>query len=404
MAGVLQDGNNASHSLFSLPRHTDFTKVADVNPFGLLARLRFFVFLTLMGAAAGLAQAPVQKHPKRVENVILVMTDGLRWQELFRGADASLLTKENYWNGRDPALLRRQFLADTAEERRTRLMPFFWSHFTKEGTIFGDQDTGSTASVTNGFNFSYPGYSETLTGHGDPRIDSNDNKPNPNRTVLEWLNTRPGLRGSVAAFGAWEVISGIVNAQRCGFTVNTSYAPLELSPSTPALDAINLQKQYAPRVWDDESFDAPTFYTALEYLRAKQPHVMFLSLGETDDWAHGKNYGEYLLSANRVDCYLQTLWQTLQSMPQYRDKTAILFTTDHGRGAIGDTWTSHGQKLPESKNIFVAVSAPGLPVRGVLAHVPEITQSQIAATVASLLGEDWNAEESRAGRPLPLRP
>ncbi|GAA3750987.1 alkaline phosphatase family protein [Terriglobus aquaticus] len=332
------------------------------------------------------------------------MTDGLRWQELFRGADASLLTKENYWDGRDPAPLQQRFLAPTAGERRAKLMPFFWSLFAKEGVVFGDQDAGSTASVTNGFNFSYPGYSETLTGHGDPRIDSNDNKPNPNRTVLEWLNTQPRLHNSVAAFGAWEVISGVVNARRCGFTVNTSYAPLQLSPSTPVLDAINLQKQYAPHVWDDESFDAPTFFTALEYLRVKRPHVLFLSLGETDDWAHGKNYGEYLLSANRVDTYLETLWTTLQAMPQYRDNTAILFTTDHGRGATGDGWTSHGQKLPESKNIFIAVMAPGLPARGVLTQVPAVTQSQIAATMSRFLGQDWNAAEKQAGKPLPLWP
>ncbi|MGI8992391.1 MAG: hypothetical protein ACR2I2_22775, partial [Bryobacteraceae bacterium] len=41
--------------------------------------------------------------------------------------------------------------------------------------------------VTNGLNFSYPGYSETLCGFADPRIKSNDKVPNPNVTVLEWL-------------------------------------------------------------------------------------------------------------------------------------------------------------------------------------------------------------------------
>ena len=38
----------------------------------------------------------------------------------------------------------------------------------------------------------------------DPRIDSNDKIPNPNITVLEWLNTLPAYRGRVAAFGAWD--------------------------------------------------------------------------------------------------------------------------------------------------------------------------------------------------------
>ena len=116
------------------------------------------------------------------------------------------------------------------EERRARLFPFLWGTLVPQGEIYGDLDAGSDAHVTNGFNFSYPGYSETLTGHGDPRIHSNDNMPNPNTTVLEFLEHQPGFEGRVAAFGAWEVIAGIVNAGRCGFPVNVAYDSLRLSP------------------------------------------------------------------------------------------------------------------------------------------------------------------------------
>ncbi len=371
------------------PVHTSFRFLA-----------RVLLVAVVAGSGASARSPTATPSPRPIRNVILVMTDGLRWQELFRGADSTLLTKENYWEGRDPAPLRTRFLAGTAEERRQHLMPFVWQHFVQDGLIYGDQDAGSTASVTNGFNFSYPGYSETLTGYGDPRINSNENRPNPNVTVLEWLNKQPGLQGSVAAFGAWSVISGVVNAERCGFPVNTGYDPLLLPQSTPSLDLLNATKRDSPRVWDDESFDAPTFYTALEYLKLKHPHVMFLSLGETDDWAHGKNYGEYLLSANRVDADLKMLWDTLQSMPEYRDSTALIFTTDHGRGAVGDTWTSHGQKLPDSKNIFIAVSAPGLKPQGILEHTAPVTQSQIASTIAGFLGQDWKQAEPRAGGSL----
>ena len=55
-----------------------------------------------------------------------------------------------------------------AEERRERLMPFLWKTVIPQGQMYGDRDAHSDASVTNGFNFSYPGYNETLTGHGDP--------------------------------------------------------------------------------------------------------------------------------------------------------------------------------------------------------------------------------------------
>lgn len=335
------------------------------------------------------------------QNVILVMTDGLRWQEVFRGADESLLTPKRFYDGRSVDALKSRYLASTPEERRNRLMPFLWGTLIPQGQIFGDQDEGSVASVTNGFNFSYPGYSETLTGHADSRIDSNDNRPNPNQTVLEWINKQSGFSARVAAFGAWETIAYIVNQDRCGFPVNASYAPLKITPTTPALDLLNGLKADSPRVWDDEVFDAPTFYTALEYIKLRKPRVLFLSLGETDDWAHGNNYGEYLEAAHRVDTYLDRLWTTLQSMPEYRGNTTLIFTTDHGRGTgtgpdDGGSWESHGKKIPDSRNIFIALLGRGVPSAGIRQNVAPVTQSQVAATLAAFAGLDWNSAEPKA--------
>lgn len=341
-------------------------------------------------------QAPAQ-------NVVLVMTDGFRWQEMFRGADAALLTAKSNWDGRSVDDLRKRYLADTPEQRRKLLLPFVWSTLVPQGVIFGDRDAGGSASVSNGLNFSYPGYSETLTGHPDPRVRSNDNVPNPSVTVFEWLNTRPGFQGKVAAFGAWEVFDGIFNKGRCGFPVNAGYAPLIVEPSTPAIDAVNQVKETAPHVWDDEVFDGPEFLLAREYLRTKHPRVLFLSLGETDDWAHSGNYGEYLESAHRADAYLKELWELLQSMPEYRGNTALLFTTDHGRGSAGTAdpkdWQSHGEKIADSRFIWFAGMGPGLPASGV-SLASGILQNQFAATLAKLLGENWNAAEPKAGKPL----
>jgi Type I phosphodiesterase / nucleotide pyrophosphatase len=333
-------------------------------------------------------------------HVILVMTDGLRWQEVFRGADASLLVPKRYYAGRSVKELQEKYLAATAEERRERLMPFLWKTVIPQGQMYGDRDQHSDASVTNGFNFSYPGYNETLTGHPDPRVNSNDNVPNPNVTVLEWLNKQAGLQGQVAAFGAWNVIAAIVNAGRCGFTVDAGYAPLMMTPMTPRLELLNAWKAETPQVWDGEPFDAPTFNTAMEYIREKKPRVLFLSLGETDEWAHAGNYGEYLNAAHRVDGYLERLWTALQAMPEYRGNTTLIFMPDHGRGSGPEDWTSHGQKIPDSKYIFMGFMGPKTPALGNRANVPAVTQSQVAATLGKFLGLDWNAEEPKAGVPV----
>ena len=367
------------------------------------ALLRFCRFLLIwLCVASAFPSLHAQAGTPPARNVVLVMTDGLRWQELTRGADESLLTAQRPDASRDVEALKQRFVAPSAEERRRKLMPFIWSTLIPQGQLFGDRDAGSDAIVTNGFNFSYPGYSETLTGHGDPRIHSNDNVANPNVTVLEWLNRQSGFEHKVAAFGAWEVIAGIVNADRCGCVVNAGYDPFLMTPMTPRLDLLNAWKADSPRVWEDEPFDAPTFYTAMEYVRVKHPRVLFLSLGETDDWAHSGNYGEYLLSIHRVDHYLERLWTALQSMPEYRGNTTLIFTTDHGRGSDAEGWKSHGQELPESKYIFIGVMGAGVPASGLRAQAQPVTQSQIAATLAQLLGRDWNAVEPRAGKPLAL--
>ena len=96
---------------------------------------------------------------------------------------------------------------------------------------------GSEVRVTNGHNFSYPGYNELLSGKADPRVDSNDKKPNPNVTVLEWLNGRDPYRGKVAAFCSWDVFPWIINRERSGVLVNAGLRARAVGRRSGAADA-----------------------------------------------------------------------------------------------------------------------------------------------------------------------
>ena len=350
------------------------------------------ILLTILAAGALLAQAP-----HKTQNVIFVMTDGLRWQEVFRGADPDLMNEAS--GVANIGELKRQYWRGTREEQRAALMPFLWHAIAASGQIFGSRDLGSEAYVTNGLNFSYPGYNETLCGFPDPRIRSNDNVPNPNVTVLEWLNRKPAFHGQVAAFGAWEVIASIVNGERGGFVSNAGYAPFTTPPVPAAIEVLNRAKAET-RVWDDEPFDAFAFLTAMEYAKLRKPRVLYLSLGETDDWAHEGRYDLYLQAAHRVDGYLKELWETVQSMEQYRGKTTLIFSTDHGRGLAPTAWKSHGEKLPDSKYIWMAFLGPDTPALGERSGVPAVTQGQIAATLSAFLGEDYRTDVPNAGKPI----
>ena len=331
---------------------------------------------SLACVATSLNGAPQTRH------ILFVMTDGLRWQEVFAGSDPLLLEKGQAAVGREA------------------LMPFLWGVVAKQGQIFGNRNAGSDAYVTNRFHFSYPGYSETLCGFADPRVASNDKIPNPNVTVFEWLHKKTAYQGQIAAFGAWDVFPFIFNAERAGFPVNAGYDPLTSIPGTPRLDLLNRLKAETPRVWEDEPFDFMAFHTALEYVKARKPKILYLSLGETDEWAHAGKYTEYLAAAHRADAYLRELWETLQSMPEYRGSTTLIFSPDHGRGEGATEWKNHGEKVPDSKYIWMGFLGPDTAGLGERTHVPAVTQDQIAATLAGFLGEDYRAETPRAGKPI----
>ena len=330
-------------------------------------------------------------------NVFVVTMDGLRWQEVFGGLQGNLLTKDG-GGVRDAAPSQSRFGGSTAESRREKLLPFLWTVVARNGQIFGDAARNSASRVTNTMRFSYPGYNELLSGFADPRIDSNDKVLNPNVTVLEWLNGRPSYRGKVAAFASWELLSWILNEPRSGVVSNGDGPPIA-RPETERQRAINDLAADLPPVWGTTRFDAATGAGALEYLKSRRPRVLYVMLGETDEWAHGRRYDLYLDAAWRNDRFVRQLWEAAQSMPEYANQTALVLSTDHGRGERAEDWTSHGREVPAADRIWIAAMGPRIPPLGVRDGITS-TQAQVAATVAALLGEDFTAAEPKAARPL----
>ena len=361
------------------------------------------IVVCLVAMLSGLPQpvhAGEPAKPNATENVVLLMTDGLRWQEVFEGAEASLLTKDP-GGVANVESLRKAFWRETADERRKALMPFLWNVVAREGQIFGNQAKGSKAQVTNGMHFSYPGYNETLCGFADPRIDSNDKKLNQNVTVFEWLHRKPAFQGKAAAFAAWDCFPFIFNYERCGFLVNAGYDPLVVSPTNERVELLNRLRLETTQYFPDEPWDSIVFHTALEYVKQRKPRLLFLSLGETDTWGHAGRYDLYLAAAQRADACFRELWETLQSMDEYRGKTSVVFTVDHGRGDAPVDWKSHGRDIRRSEFIWLAVLGPDTPALGERAKVPLVTQSQVAATLAALVGEDYCAAVPQAAKPIP---
>lgn len=141
------------------------------------------------------------------QNLILISVDGLRWQEVFKGADSLLMKNKKYW-------------APTEQERRKKLMPFLWNAIETEGQLYGNREYGNKVNLRNEYWFSYPGRSETLCGYYDPKINSNSYPNNPNLNVLEFVNAQKGYDGKVVTFASWDALGRILNRDRNGMLVN----------------------------------------------------------------------------------------------------------------------------------------------------------------------------------------
>lgn len=347
------------------------------------------LLLPVLALVAG-AGRTVSAQAARDHNVVLIITDGFRWQELFNGADSALLTKE-HGGVEDTLGLRRQFWRATPEARRETLLPFIWGTIGKQGQIWGNQQKGSVAQIVNSFRFSYPGYNEILTGKFDPRIDSNEYPPNPNVTVFEWLSHRPGFDGKVAAFGTWDAFPRIFNRDRAKklFLRAEWERPFD-NPVSDNQRLLNEQYATVTREWGTYmGLDGLMAPVVREYVTRHQPRVLYLGYGETDEFAHDGRYDRTLASAHAVDYFIGNLWKTMQAMPRYKGKTTFIISTDHGRGSGLKAWRDHDHDVDGAENIWIALIGPGVKPLGERSNAEKVTQSQIAATVAAAVGEDY---------------
>src|SRR6266704_11883 len=247
----------------------------------------------------------------KTENVLFITIDGMRWQEIFNGADSALLN--GYYGGvQDLAMTKGRFWRDTSEARREAMMPFFWEVIGKQGQVFGDPEHRCDAMITNTRKISYPGYSEMFCGFADPKIETNDRLPNPNVSVLEWLNQKPSFKGRIAAFGTWDRLPFILNTARSGLPCLAGWKPIEGDELSEKEREINEVVRDTTRLWPDNTFDVVTAHASMEYIRKHKPRVFYLMFGETDEWAHLRRYDRYLESAQKNDDLIKRIWEMAQ--------------------------------------------------------------------------------------------
>jgi hypothetical protein len=316
------------------------------------------------------------EHPPQgltTRYLFIVTTDGLRWQEVFGGADSVLLF-DPLSRQRDTGDVAERFWAPTATERRAALMPFVWSTLVAEGQLYGNRQLGSKVDVANRYAFSYPGYNELFTGRPDNlRVFCNAKLRNPNKNIFGFFQEQRRLQGQVAAFTSWDAFPYILNAKKSRI---------------PVLSGKRNRKHCRHDHPHEGGFDDPfTYAAAMDYAREKHPHVLYIGLNSTDLTGHQWDYPAHLEAAHRLDQYLAEIWAFIQSDSMYRNNTTLLITTDHGRGGGSVAqWGEHNRKLRGSAEIWMAAIGPDTPALGEVAEPMQLWQKQFAQTATHLLG------------------
>ncbi len=316
-------------------------------------------------------------------NLFIIINDGFRWQEVFRGPDEKIINDPRFTP--DVLGLQSLYWASSKEERRKKLLPFLWDVVSKQGHLFGDRDMNSKVNVANWYSISYAGYNEIFTGTTDIFITHNARKYNKNKNVLEWLQQKPAFRNKIAVFSSWDCFPFILNDKRNGLLINRG---VEVIPEH------KVKVEHREKIYQSEDThqDALTFHCAMKYITQHHPRIVVIVFGEGDVVAHRKRYDLYLQKAHEADMMMSELWNFVQTTEGYKNNTNFLITTDHGRGNNEKNWHDHGFFINGSSQTWFALIGPQLHLIKDQISKKQFYNKEFASIIAKLLGDEFKSK------------
>lgn len=293
--------------------------------------------------------------------VVLVTIDGARWQEVFEGTDTEL---------------------SHAPRRPSReLVPNLDRLARESGAAVGAPGRGLIRATGPNF-VSLPGYTEILTGRAP--IGCQDNTC-ATITVPTLLDEAHAVGGKVAAFGSWEMLDRAVSSRPGSFPVSCGRR------GDPAVDPWPGEGDFRP--------DRLTGALALRHLEAELPDVLYVGLGEPDEYGHRNDYDGYLRALGQADAFVGALTATLGRMGARGAATHVFVTADHGRAS---NFKHHGGWAPESARVWLVASGPSVTARGRVVSAHERHLADVAPTLRQVLGLQPDRDDRGGWRGQPL--
>jgi hypothetical protein len=305
--------------------------------------------------------------------VVLVVLDGVRWQEVFGGADR--------------ALARQRGMNSSAWANPRVLMPNAHHWLDTQGMAIGAPGHGAEMVAGGPQRISLPSYREIFMGRVDSTCQSNDCPVPAGRTLVDDVFDASGPN-DVAVIASWTNIARAASAEPTRFVLSTGRKLVGRGDVLRADDAIasmlDASTHAAPFPGaGDYRPDALTGRIALRYLATARPRFLFVGLGDADEYGHRNDYRGYLKAVHESDEFLGELAVTLEAMGERGRHTTVLVTADHGRAY---NFRDHGMWHPESGRVWLVAGGGDVHGRGLVAAPRRHTLSEIAPTVRSLLG------------------
>jgi hypothetical protein len=223
---------------------------------------------------------------------------------------------------------------DIYGDQGQQLVPYLYSDFVEQGIAVGKI---SPIIASGPVHISLPGYLEITRGHPSTDCQRNDCNPVIDQSILK-------LFDQTAVFSSWSTIERTI---------------------PPYYDIYR-------DTGSGYRFDKETEEAVDLYLCHRTPEFLWVSLGDTDEWAHANERAHYLQALQNADAYIHSL------VERYPNSTFII-TTDHGRNK---NFMDHGIGH-DSERVWLMMRGPNVPHKGLVKALP-LTLSNIYPTVVGL--------------------
>ena len=284
----------------------------------------FALFLAVLFLVSAL---PVAGHAYETEKVIVLVIDGLRNEEAF-------------------------------DDPTHQYIPHIWNDLRPEGTICTEFYNDFLTAFTT------PGHEAIVTGqwHFHPNlltasafIDARPDAP----TMFEYYRYHTGLPQESCM-----VVSGKENNYRLDYGMEPAYGP----------DYKSLM--YLADT-DDDVFDL-----LAEKLAEHAPDLVLVNMKDVDEGGHTADWGVYTAAIVQADHLVHRVWtELIQGSDDYRDRTTLIVTSDHGRNAPAVGFQGHGGMSHENRHVMFLALGPDTPA----GHT--ITERRYLIDVAPTAGE-----------------